>query len=31
VITQAEEDAAVQRLKRYRAVQEGLISLLASG
>jgi hypothetical protein len=31
VITQAEEDAAVQRLKRYRAEQEGWISLHAGG
>jgi len=31
VITQAEEDAAVHRLKRYRAEQEGLISLHAVG
>jgi hypothetical protein len=31
VITQEEEDAAVQRLKRYRAEQEGLISLHAVG
>ncbi|HET8669287.1 MAG TPA: hypothetical protein VFM05_01305, partial [Candidatus Saccharimonadales bacterium] len=31
VITQAEEDAAVQRLKRYRAEQEGLILLHAVG
>jgi hypothetical protein len=31
VITQAEEDAAVHRLKRYRTEQEGLISLHAVG